>query len=80
MAIGCKELFGSDISLSTTGVAGPGKGEDGNDVGTVFYTIKVKNFEKTYSLHLPHLERNDFQYFVSQKVIQDLVTVLIEQF
>lgn len=80
MAVGCKELFGSNISLSTTGVAGPGKGEDGNDVGTVFYTIKIHDFEKTYSLHLPHLERNDFQYFVSQKVIQDLVTVLIEQF
>ncbi|AKK73473.1 damage-inducible protein CinA [Chryseobacterium sp. P1-3] len=77
MAKGCQELFDSHISLSTTGVAGPGKGEDGKEVGTVFYTIRVNEKEVTSKLYLPHLERVDFMDFVSQKVIQDLVGLLI---
>jgi len=79
MAEGCQKLFKTDISLSTTGVAGPGKGEDGKDVGLVYYTIKVNNESETFKLHLPHLERQDFIYFVSQKIIQDLVGILIRK-
>ncbi|AYN01801.1 CinA family nicotinamide mononucleotide deamidase-related protein [Chryseobacterium sp. 3008163] len=79
MADGCQVLFKSDISLSTTGVAGPGKGEDGKDVGLVYYTINVNNESETFKLHLPHLDRQDFIYFVSQKIIQDLVGILISK-
>lgn len=79
MASGCQDLFGTDISLSTTGVAGPGKGEDGKDVGTVFYSIKIKNETVTKKLYMPHLERADFSNFVSQKIIQDLVEILVHQ-
>ncbi|WP_300689136.1 CinA family nicotinamide mononucleotide deamidase-related protein [Chryseobacterium sp.] len=77
MAKGCQELFETNISLSTTGVAGPGKGEDGNDVGTVFYTIRINDQAVTSKLYMPHLERLDFMHFVSQKVIQDLVSLLV---
>lgn len=77
MAKGCQELFETHISLSTTGVAGPGKGEDGKDVGTVYYTIRIHDQEVTSKLYMPHLERLDFMNFVSQKVIQDLVSLLI---
>ncbi|WP_312823834.1 CinA family nicotinamide mononucleotide deamidase-related protein [Epilithonimonas sp.] len=76
MAMGCQNLFKTDIAISTTGVAGPGKGEDGKDVGTVFYTIRIGNQETTSKLFLPHLERLDFMNFVSQKVIQDIVSLL----
>ncbi len=79
MADGCQNLFKSDISISTTGVAGPGKGEDEKDIGLVYYTIKVKNQSETFKLFLPHLERKDFVYFVSQKIIQDLVGILIRK-
>lgn len=79
MAEGCQNLFKTDISLSTTGVAGPGKGEDGKEVGLVYYTIKVKNESQTFKLYMPHLDRPDFIYFVSQKIIQDLVGILINQ-
>lgn len=78
MAFGCQKLFGTDISLSTTGVAGPNKGEDGNDVGTVFYSIRINNETTTSKLYLPHLERSDFSNFVAQKVIQDLVSLLVK--
>lgn len=77
MAKGCQQLFETVISLSTTGVAGPGKGEDGKDIGTVFYTIRIHDQEVTSKLYMPHLERVDFMDFVSQKVIQDLVSLLI---
>ncbi|MBW7676755.1 CinA family nicotinamide mononucleotide deamidase-related protein [Chryseobacterium chendengshani] len=79
MAEGCQNLFKTDIALSTTGVAGPGKGEDGKEVGLVYYTIRVKNESETFKLFLPHLERQDFIYFVSQKIIQDLVGILIRK-
>jgi nicotinamide-nucleotide amidase len=77
MAKGCQELFETHISLSTTGVAGPGKGEDGKDIGTVYYTIRINDKAETFKLYMPHLERVDFMNFVSQKVIQDLVSLLI---
>ncbi|PWN68937.1 nicotinamide-nucleotide amidohydrolase family protein [Chryseobacterium phosphatilyticum] len=77
MAKGCQKLFDTDISLSTTGVAGPGKGEDGKDIGTVFYTIRIRDQEVTSKLYMPHLERIDFMNFVSQKVIQDLIGLLV---
>lgn len=77
MAKGCQELFETHISLSTTGVAGPGKGEDGKDIGTVYYTIRINDKAVTSKLYMPHLERVDFMDFVSQKVIQDLVSLLI---
>lgn len=79
MAEGCQKLFDTHISLSTTGVAGPEKGEDGKEVGTVFYTIRVNDKVVTSKLYMPHLDRLDFMYFVSQKIIQDLVGVLISE-
>ncbi|ASW74341.1 damage-inducible protein CinA [Chryseobacterium piperi] len=77
MAKGCQQLFDTRISLSTTGVAGPGKGEDGKEIGTVFYTIRVNDQDKTFKLYMPHLDRHDFMHFVSQKIIQDLVSILV---
>lgn len=41
MAIGAKELFGTDIALSTTGVAGPGSDADGNPEGLVYCCINI---------------------------------------
>lgn len=79
MSAGCQHLFQTDISLSTTGVSGPNTDEFNNEVGTVFYSIRIKNFEKTNRLFLPHLERNDFANFVSQRIIQDLVEILVHE-
>lgn len=79
MSLGGQQLFKTNISLSTTGVAGPQSDEFNNEIGTVFYSIRVNDFEKTNRLHLPHFERNDFVHFVSQRVLQDLVEILIRE-
>lgn len=77
MSFGCQKLFQTDISLSTTGVSGPNSDEFNNEIGTVFYSIRINDFEKTNRLFLPHLERNDFANFVSQRILQDLVEILV---
>ena len=79
MSLGCQKLFKTDIALSTTGVAGPNSDEFESEVGTVFYSIRVHNFEKTFKLYLPHLERKDFMNFVSMKVLQDLIEILVKE-
>lgn len=80
MARGGQKLFGTDICLSTTGVAGPSKGEDGKDIGTVFYSIRINDKEKVSHLHLPYMERIDFMNFVAQSVLQDLVAMLVQNY
>ena len=79
MSFGAQKLFKTNISLSTTGVSGPNSDEFNNEIGTAFYSIRVNDFEKTNRLHLPHFERNDFVNFVSQRVLQDLVEILIRE-
>lgn len=79
MSLGCQKLFNTDISLSTTGVAGPNTDEFNTEIGTIFYSIRIKAFEKTFKLYLPHLERKDFMNFVSMKVLQDLIEILVKE-
>ena len=79
MSFGAQKLFKTNIALSTTGVSGPNSDEFDNEIGTAFYSIRVNDFEKTNRLHLPHFERNDFANFVSQRVLQDLVEILIKE-
>ena len=79
MSLGSQRLFKTDIALSTTGVAGPNSDEFESEIGTVFYSIRVRDFEKTFKLYLPHLERKDFMNFVSMKVLQDLIEIIIKK-
>lgn len=76
MSLGCQKLFGTDIAISTTGVAGPSEDEFRNKVGLVYYSIRVNDSEQTFKHYLPHLERKDFMNFVSMKALQDLILIL----
>ena len=77
MAKGKKKLY-TDISLSTTGVAGPSKGEDGKEVGTVWIAIASakNNFSKMY--YFPYLERDDFIAQVSKLALQNVLEFVRE--
>lgn len=52
MARGVRELFGADIGVSTTGVAGPTGGTPEKPVGTVFVGVSADGFEEVRELHI----------------------------
>ncbi|VDH05746.1 CinA family nicotinamide mononucleotide deamidase-related protein [Bergeyella zoohelcum] len=73
MAQGAKKLLQTDISIATTGVAGPNTDNENNEIGKICYAIIIGNQSYTHTLFLPHLDRKDFISFVAQRVLQDVV-------
>lgn len=73
MANHVQKLYKTEIAVSTTGVAGPGSDEFNSEIGLVYYSVIINDKEEVHTLHLPHLEREDFMDFVSQKVLQSVV-------
>lgn len=57
MAKGVLDLFRSDFSVSTTGLAGPGGGDERNPEGTVWVAVASKN----------HIETAKFRYHTDRK-------------
>ena len=78
MARGCRDLFDTDIAISTTGVAGPGTDSYENPVGLAYMTLCIGSYEKTIKLEVPNLDRQDFMAFVAMRAIQELVFELVQ--
>lgn len=69
MAMGAIAVLGTSIAVSTTGVAGPNKGEDGKDIGTVWVSVTNGQQMLSKAYFYPYLDREDFIKIVSQNAL-----------
>ncbi|MCI8387867.1 MAG: competence/damage-inducible protein A [Clostridiales bacterium] len=72
MARGVRELFGSDIGVSTTGIAGPTGGTPEKPVGTVFVGISTNKYEDVRELHVGNglADREYVRYISASNAIE----------
>lgn len=71
-----RKLMNTDIGISTTGVAGPGKSE-GHDVGLVYISVSTDEETTTKRIELPHiLSREEIRNITAKEVINLCISVL----
>ena len=72
MASGARELLGTDVAVSVTGIAGPGGGSDIKPVGTVY--IGFSGMSMNFAQH--YIFEGDRESIREQTVLEALRTVL----
>lgn len=80
MAEGVRNLLKTKLSVSTTGIAGPAKGEDGKEVGTVWVAFGNQEIVQTKSYFFPYLEREDFIAQVARLALQNVFEFVKEHY
>lgn len=79
MVQGLFERTGSDISLATTGLAGPGGATKNKNVGLLYVAVKNKYTTKVKKIELnPHYRRKTMKFLFSQKALEFLLDFLKE--
>ena len=74
MAVAAQQRFGATIGVSTTGNAGPSKGDSEAELGTVFIAVATEDNVVSYEFHLgKHRER------VVEKAVNKVMELLHKQ-
>jgi nicotinamide-nucleotide amidase len=68
MAEGSRALYSSDIAVSTTGYAGPGKGERGEDAGLVYIGVSGPLGSEVHEEHF-YGSRRSVRYGAAEKAL-----------
>lgn len=77
MVQGLFEKTGCDISLATTGLAGPGGATEYKKVGLLYVAVKNKHTTKVQKFELnPHYKRKTMKFLFSQKALEFLIEFL----
>ena len=77
MAEGAREKAGVDLSLATTGIAGPGGGSAEKPVGTVFVALAAKNAETQVKRFRFATDRETFKNLTVQTALDLLRRALL---
>lgn len=65
MAEGIRKLTGSDFSVATSGIAGPGGGTDDKPVGLVWIGISSEKGTETFSMRFRHDRKRNIERFAA---------------
>ena len=65
MAEGVRRLTGSDYSVATSGIAGPGGGSDEKPVGLVWIGVSSAKGTETYKMVFKSYRKRNFERFAS---------------
>ncbi len=74
MAEGARRIFGSDVALSVTGIAGPDGGSEEKPVGTVWFGISAKDATVTFKRKFSG-ERAD----IRSSAVKEALTSILER-
>jgi PncC family amidohydrolase len=75
MAIGAKDLFGSDISVSITGIAGPDGGTDAKPVGLVWIGLSWENKSSAKKFNFSG-DRNAIRSSAANAALELLINII----
>jgi PncC family amidohydrolase len=62
MAEGARQKSNSNVAVSVTGCAGPGKDNDGNEQGTICFGFSINGNIISEKIHIDGKTRNDIRY------------------